>query len=336
MTEDSVFDGKSVFVSGGCGSLGSSIVRRLLEGGTRRVVGFDINQSGLSQIERRLRDPRLRLFVGDVRDLSRLRLAMDGCEIVFHCGALKIIPSCEYNPMEAIKTNIIGSENIIEASLDTLPEKVVAISSDKACAPLNLYGATKLCMERLVTAANLMKGGRKTVYFCVRYGNVLGSAESVIPVWREQIEAGEPITITSENTTRFSITMNEAVDFIFRSVTMARGGEIFVPKLRAYNTLDLAKAFEDSIGKPLQKSRIGLRPGEKEHEYLINQHEVRNTFDVGDAYVIVPEQATRDTFGLRYPFDRKRPVDWQVYSSETAKKLTVGELKALLAQLQVI
>jgi UDP-N-acetylglucosamine 4,6-dehydratase/UDP-glucose 4-epimerase len=287
-------------------------------------------------MERRFRDPRLRLFVGDVRDFRRLKLGMEGSEIVFHCAALKMIPSCEYNPMETIKTNIIGTENVVEASLETVPEKVVAISSDKACAPLNLYGATKLCMERLVTAANFMRGSRETVYFCVRYGNVLGSTESVIPVWKEQFEAGQPITITSDNMTRFSITMDEALDFIFGSALSAKRGEIFVPKLRAYSIADIAEAFERLVGKPLQKLKIGLRPGEKEHEYLINQHEVRNTFDIGDAYVILPEQTTRETFGLEYPFDHMKSVDWQVYSSERAEKLTVEELKALLAQLETI
>jgi FlaA1/EpsC-like NDP-sugar epimerase len=287
-------------------------------------------------MERRFRDPRLRLFVGDVRDLQRLKLAMERCEIVFHCAALKMIPSCEYNPMEAIKTNIVGSQNVIEASLETVPEKVVAISSDKACAPLNLYGATKLCMERLVTAANFIKGDRKTIYFCVRYGNVLGSTESVIPVWKEQFEAGQPITITSDNMTRFSITMDEALDFIFESALLAKGGEIFVPKLRAYRMGDIAEAFERLVGKPLNTTEIGLRPGEKEHEYLTNQHEVRNTFDIGDKYVLLPDQTTRETFGLEYPFDHMKPVDWQLYSSETVEKLTVEELKALLAHLETI
>jgi len=274
--------------------------------------------------------------VGDVRDLQRLKLAMEGCEIVFHCAALKMIPSCEYNPMEAIKTNIIGSQNVIEASLETVPEKVVATSSDKACAPLNLYGATKLCMERLVTAANFIRGDRETIYFCVRYGNVLGSAESVIPVWKEQFEAGQPITITSDNMTRFSITMDEALDFIFASALSAKRGEIFVPKLRAYRMGDLAEAFERLVGKPLNRTEIGLRPGEKEHEYLINQHEVRNTFDIGRAYVVLPDQTTRETFRLEYQFDHMKSVEWQLYSSETAEKLTVEELKALLAQLETI
>jgi FlaA1/EpsC-like NDP-sugar epimerase len=287
-------------------------------------------------MERRLNDPRMRFFVGDVRDFSRLKLGMDGCEIVFHCAALKIIPSCEYNPMEAIRTNIIGSQNIVEASLETVPEVVVAISSDKACAPLNLYGATKLCMERLITAANFMKGARKTIYFCVRYGNVFGSAESVIRVWKEQLDAGQPITITTDDMTRFSITMDEALDFIFKSMAKARGGEIFVPKLRAYNILDVAKAMEEVVGKPMQRLSIGLRPGEKDHEYLISQHEARNTFDVGDAYVIVPDQATRDSFDLQYSFDNTSSVDWQIYGSETAQKLTVKELKALLARLKTI
>jgi len=283
----SSFDNKSVFISGGCGSLGSALVAKLLTTKTRRIVIFDNNQSKLAEIERRNPDPRLRFFVGDVRDYPRLCRGLEGCEIAFHCAALKIIPSCEYNPAETIKTNVMGSQNFVEACLDTEPEIAVAVSTDKACSPLNLYGATKLCMERLFIAANRYKGSRKTIFTCVRYGNVLGSAESVIPVWTEQASMGK-ITVTSPEMTRFTITIDQALDFIFNSMRYARGSEIFVPKLKSYKVRDLATAFLSMNSREISVEEVGTRIGEKDHELLINEHEVRFTYELPFGYMILP------------------------------------------------
>ncbi len=319
------FDGKSIFISGGCGSLGSALATRLLTTSARRIVLFDNDQSKLAELERHIEDRRLRFFVGDVRDLARLRRAMERCDIALHCAALKIIPSCEYNPTEAIKTNIIGSQNFIESCLDTEPEIAVGLSTDKACSPLNLYGATKLCMERLFIAANRMKGDRKTVFSCVRYGNVLGSAESVLPVWVEQATNERKITVTDPNMTRFSITMDQAIDFIFNALKHAKGAEIFIPKLKSYTVKELSASFLGSNTLGIKVEQIGVRVGEKDHEVLINEHEIEYVRELPFGYVI-------------YPSDGKRPegseptalTGLSSYSSETAERLTKEELVVLL------
>lgn len=319
------FADKSVFISGGCGSLGAALAARLLRTKARRIVLFDTEQSKLAELERRLADGRVRYFVGDVRDLSRLRRAVEGCDVAFHCAALKIIPSCEYNPTETIKTNVLGSQNFIEACLDTVPEIAVGTSTDKACSPLNLYGATKLCMERLFIAANRFKGDRRTIFTCVRYGNVLGSAESVVPVWIEQAVTEGKITVTDPGMTRFSITMDEAIDFIFASVKHAAGSEIFVPKMKAYTLKDLAAAFllANSLSIPMEAK--GARAGEKDHELLINEHEMKFAREVPFGYIIgnddMNELPDRESSGLS---------GLSSYSSETAERLTTDELIALL------
>ena len=328
---------KSVLISGACGSLGSHLVTHILRSEAKRIVAFDINQSKLDEMERKIRDDRLRLFLGDVRDSRRLGRAFEGCDIIFHCAALKIIPSCEYNPTEAIATNVLGSQNMIECAIETEPEIVVGISSDKACAPLNLYGATKLCMEKLFSSANYFKGKRKTVFSCVRYGNVLGSSDSVIQVWREQLSREEPLIITNSEMTRFSITLDEAVNFVLRTTSKAIGGEVFVPKLRAYVVRDLANAFMQVHNRSVGIVERGERPGEKRHEVLINEHETRLAFDDGTDYLILPDADVRQRFGLAYDLANMKPLDSSShpYSSLYADKMSVEELRKLLAIEQV-
>lgn len=300
------------------------MVARSLTTRARRIVAFDNNQTKLVELERRYSDPRLRFFVGDVRDASRLRRGLQGCDVAFHAAALKVIPSCEYNPAETIKTNVLGSENFIEACLDTAPEIAVGISSDKACSPLNLYGATKLCMERLFIAANQYKGRTKTIFTCVRYGNVLASAESVIPVWEEQVATQGRITITDPEMTRFSITMDQAIDFILGSITHARGSEIFIPKLKSYVVRDLAKAFLQGRSGSISMEVKGARIGEKDHEILINEHEMKFSYEFPFGYVIITGQPSD---GPKYP----KFSGLSSYSSATADRLTVEELVALLS-----
>jgi UDP-N-acetylglucosamine 4,6-dehydratase len=327
-----LFEGKSVFISGACGSLGFDLVRRLLNTSARRIVAFDTNQSKLDEMERKFKDRRVRFFLGDVRDSRRLKRAIEGCDVIVHCAALKIIPSCEYNPTEAIATNIIGSQNMIECTIDEEPEIVMGISSDKACAPLNLYGATKLCMEKLFTAANFIKGDRETVFSCVRYGNVLGSNDSVIPLWKAQSRLKQPLTLTNPDMTRFSLTIDEAIDFVFRSLLKARGGEVFVPKLRAYALRELLHAFMEMNGRVTSVVEMGDRTGEKRDEVLINEHESKLAFDIGTDYVILPDPATRQRYDLKYTFDVMKPFNGvgRPYSSQYAEKLTTQELKQLL------
>jgi len=328
---------KSVLISGACGSLGSHLVRNILRSEAKRIVAFDINQSKLDEMERKILDDRLRFFLGDVRDRRRLRRAIEGCDIIYHCAALKIIPSCEYNPTEAIATNILGSQNMIECAIETEPEIVMGISSDKACAPLNLYGATKLCMEKLFSSANYYKGKRKTIFSCVRYGNVLGSSDSVIQVWREQLSREEPLTITNPEMTRFSITLNGAVDFVLRATSKAVGGEVFVPKLRAYAVRDLANVFMQLHNRSIGVVERGERPGEKRHEVLINEHETRLAFDDGIDYVILPDPDVRERFGLVYALANMKPLDssGHPYSSLYADRMSVEELRQLLTMEQV-
>jgi len=330
------FTNKNVLVTGGVGSLGSALVKRLLEGQASRIVVYDINQSGLGKMEREYTDERLRFFVGDVRDLRRLKRAIETCHIVIHTAAYKIIPSCEYNPFEAVKTNIFGSQNVVEAALGTeAVEKVVAISSDKACSPLNLYGATKLSMERIFVAANYYKGKRKARFFCVRYGNVLGSADSVIPVWKEQVARNSPLTLTGGEMTRFNVTMKEGIDFIFRSLQAGQGAEIFVPKLKAYYVKDLLEAFSQATGTNHTVQEISVRPGEKPHETLINEFEMRTAaiFGPHEDYAILPDESTIKRFGLRFYFNSPLIFpELTMYSSETAEKLTVSELKEILTK----
>lgn len=330
----SFFKNKSILISGACGSLGSQLVSHLLRFETRRVVAFDINQSKLDGMERRIEDDRLRLFLGDVRDLRRLHRAIEGCDIIFHCAALKIIPSCEYNPTEAIATNIFGSQNMIESALETEPEIVMGISSDKACSPLNLYGATKLCMEKLFGAANLYKGKRRTIFSCARYGNVLASNDSVIQLWKEQMKREQCLSITNPKMTRFSITLDEAIDFVFRSTSKAAGGEVFVPKLRAYTTRDLADAFVQLSGRPISILETGERPGEKRDEVLINEHEMRLAFDDGTDYVILPDPDIRNKFGLHFSINRMTPLEnsGRPYSSLYADKMSIEELRRHLVE----
>jgi len=328
------FADKSVLITGGAGSLGSALLDRLLKTQANRIVIYDINQSELDKLEHEYTDSRIRFFLGDVRDFKRLKRAMEGCNVVIHAAAYKIIPSCEYNPFEAVKTNILGSQNVVEAALETeTAQKVVGISSDKACSPLNLYGATKLCMERIFVASNYYRGRRGVRFFCTRYGNVLGSANSVIPVWKKQLAEGKPLTITKADMTRFNVTMQQGIDFIFRSLQTARGGEVFVPRLKAYYVKDLLDAFIEVAGSNPAVKEMSVRPGEKLHELLINECEMRNvvTFGPFQDYAILPDESTIKRFGLRFYFDE--PVKFpnpEPYSSETAEKLSRNELTELL------
>ena len=234
---------------------------------------------------RAIGDDRLRFLLGDVRDLERLRRAMEGADVVVHAAALKQVPACEYNPFEAVKTNILGTQNVAAACIDVDVSRAVALSTDKAVSPANLYGATKLCAEKLFVQANVYAGGRPTRLSCVRYGNVVGSRGSVVPLFREQSATGT-LTITDRRMTRFWITLDQAVEFVARSLDRMHGGEVFIPKIPSMRVTDLATAIA-----PGAEIRVtGIRPGEKLHEALITAEEARHTTDHGDCYVVEPEQ----------------------------------------------
>jgi UDP-N-acetylglucosamine 4,6-dehydratase len=280
-----VVAGKTVLVTGGTGSFGRAFVRALLAWSTaRKIIILSRDEQKHYHMERELADPRLRFFVGDVRDRDRLRQAFRGVHVIAHAAAMKHVPLCEYNPIEAVQTNITGARNIIEAAIEAGVERVLALSTDKAVAPANLYGATKLCMEKLLIAANAYSGDQPTRFALARYGNVMGSAGSVIPLFREQ-KMGGRLTITDERMTRFWIDMDGAIRLVLRGLDLMTGGEIFIPKLPTTDILTLAEALAPGV----PRATVGIRPGEKLHETLVSAEESRRTRDLGDLLVIWPE-----------------------------------------------
>jgi Predicted nucleoside-diphosphate sugar epimerases len=275
----------TVLITGGTGSFGKKFTEIMLRDyHPKKLIIFSRDE--LKQHEMRMSGfdhPGLRYFIGDVRDVDRLRRAMNGVDIVVHAAALKQVPACEYNPIEAIMTNIMGARNVIEAALDTGVKKVMAISTDKAVNPINLYGATKLCAEKLFIQSNSYSGAYGTRFSCTRYGNVVGSRGSVIPLFLEQRRTGR-VTVTDPRMTRFWITLEQGVRFVIRCIEQMHGGEIFVPKIPSMNIMDLVKA----IAPDCEVDYIGIRPGEKLHEVLISEDEARHTLDVGNMFVIQP------------------------------------------------
>jgi len=283
-----VFEGKKILITGGTGSLGQALTKRLLSSKVETIRIFSRNEHRQISMESKFRDDRLRFFIGDVRDYDRLTRALEDTDIVFHAAALKHVPIVEYNPFEAIKTNVVGSQNVINACLYENVEKAICIGTDKAVSPLNIYGATKLLMEKLfVTASNYLKKDRHpTEFIAVRYGNVLGSNGSVVPKFAEQIKDKQKITITDPKMTRFSIVMDEALDFILNAITHGKGSEIFIPKLKAYSIMDVKQALIELLGDAKEEI-IGIRPGEKLHESLINIDEMRYAWEFKDMYIII-------------------------------------------------
>jgi len=321
-----VFEGKKIIITGGTGSLGQALAKRLLKMNVDTVRIFSRNENNQVRMESELKDDRLRFFVGDVRDYNRLTRAFEDVDIVFHAAALKHVPVIEYNPFEAIKTNVIGTQNVIEACLHEDVEISVGIGTDKAVSPLNTYGATKLLMEKLfVTADNYLDYERhRTRFIALRYGNVLGSSGSVLLRFINQIKNKERITITDPNMTRFNITMDKALDFILESTQIGKGAEIFVPKLNAYSILDLKDVLQELLGK-VGEEQIGIRIGEKLHETLINLDEMRYTYEVDDKYVILnPFAKRRDD--ATYNHIKKVDSDYP-YSSDRVEKISNIELK---------
>jgi UDP-N-acetylglucosamine 4,6-dehydratase len=274
-----------ILVTGGTGSFGKKFIEKMLaEYHPAKLIVFSRDE--LKQHEMRVAGfdhPSLRYFIGDVRDVERLRRAMHGVDIVVHAAALKQVPACEYNPMEAIKTNILGSSNVVDAALDAGVKKVLALSTDKAVNPINLYGATKLAAEKLFIQSNSYAGGMATRFSCVRYGNVVGSRGSVVPIFLQQKASGK-LTVTDERMTRFWLTLDQGVYFVIRCIEKMHGGEVFVPKIPSMKIIDLAKA----IAPGTELEIVGIRPGEKLHEVLISEDESRSTVEMEDMYVVQP------------------------------------------------
>ena len=279
---------ESILITGGTGSFGKAFVSSLLRSNPqlKRIVVFsrdELKQFEMAQEYSTDKFSGLRYFIGDVRDDRRLRRAMEGVDVVVHAAALKQVPAAEYNPFEAIKTNVLGAQNVIESALESGVKRVVALSTDKAAAPINLYGATKLCSDKLFTAANNIKGGRDIRFSVVRYGNVMGSRGSVIPFFLARRKSGV-LPITDPNMTRFNISLQEGVDMVRWAIDNAQGGEVFVPKIPSYRITDVAEA----IGPECEKPVIGIRPGEKIHEEMITASDSYNTVDLGRYFAILP------------------------------------------------
>jgi len=315
---------KQVLVTGGCGSIGSQITKRALDLGADTVRVLENDEAGLFELQQEVDDTeRLRTLLGDVRDRDRLRLAVEDIDVIFHAAALKHVELNEYNPFEAVQTNVQGTQNLVRAALEEEVDSFVAISTDKASNPTSVMGATKLLSERLVIAANAYKGNRDTQFSCVRFGNVLGSSGSVIPLFFDQIKSGGPVTVTDPDMTRFFMPIEEAVDLVFSANNRMNGGEVFVLKMPTFDVQTLAETMIDGYApavdidpETIEIEIIGPRPGERMHEKLVSEDELQTTVELSDMYVIYPEidlenyQQYEDTtsLGSEYTSASKEPM----------------------------
>ncbi len=320
---------KTVLVTGGTGSFGQKFTQLALERyKLRRLIIFSRDE--LKQFEMRSRFPEekyreIRYFIGDVRDKERLHRALDGVDIVVHAAAIKQVPAAEYNPLEAIKTNILGAANILDVAIDRNVEKVIALSTDKAANPINLYGATKLCSDKLFVAANAYSGNHRTKFSVVRYGNVVGSRGSVIPFFLKMKKTGT-LPITDSRMTRFWITLEQGVQFVFTCLDKMQGGEIFVPKIPSMNIMDLAAA----LAPECKHEFVGIRPGEKLHEVLVPEDDARRTLELRDFFVIQPELNFWEKKG-KYLLGAKPCPDGFTYSSDRNKEiLSIDHLQSMM------
>jgi UDP-N-acetylglucosamine 4,6-dehydratase/5-epimerase len=328
-----MFDGKKVLITGGTGSLGKAITKRLLTTNVDTIRIFSREEWKQVEMQSNFHDNRLRFLIGDVRDKERLERAMENIDIVIHAAALKHVPIAEYNPFEAVKTNVNGSQNIVDVCLDNEVEIAIAIGTDKAVAPLNTYGATKLLMERIFVSGNYHKGSHKTKFICVRYGNVLGSRGSVVPTFINKIEEGKGIKVTDPKMTRFNITMDEALDVIMRGLEHGLGGEILVPKLKAYKLEDLITAIKELLKKDVDIEIINARQGEKYHEALISKNELRTTYESEKDYILFEDPNTKYD-NPKMPTNMSKLDD--EYSSDKVPLLSVDEIKKLLISEKLI
>ena len=322
------WDDSTILVTGGTGSFGKQFVRTMLEKHEpRKLIVFsrdELKQFEMAQVFRPEEHPALRYFIGDVRDRERLYRAFDDVDIVVHAAAMKQVPTAEYNPIEAIRTNVDGAANIIDAAIDRGVKRVIALSTDKAVNPVNLYGATKLCSDKLFVAGNHYAGAKRTRFSLVRYGNVVGSRGSVIPLFKRLRETGR-LPITDDRMTRFWITLDQGVDLVLNALDRMGGGEIFVPKIPSMTVVDLAKA----IGPECELDVIGVRPGEKLHEVMITEDDARNTLEYDDHYTILPE-ALRASRGDAETGGKPCADDFR-YSSETNDRwLTPEQLREIV------
>jgi|694.fasta_scaffold115252_2 UDP-N-acetylglucosamine 4,6-dehydratase len=322
---------KRILVTGGTGSFGKRFVETLLQKypNIPRLVIYsrdELKQYEMAQAFPKEKYPGIRFFIGDVRDYQRLKRACEGIDVIIHAAALKHVPIAEYNPFECISTNVLGAQNVINAALDTQVQNVVALSTDKAAAPLNLYGATKLCSDKLFISANNIKGSRDLKFSVVRYGNVFGSRGSVVPFFLKERHKGI-IPITNEAMTRFNITLDEGINIVHYALEKAWGGEIFVPKIPSYRILDVAQA----VAPDCKISYVGVRPGEKIHEEMITENDSYFTYDSGDFYIITPTVPTWDCKKWKTAFNAEKVKEGFCYNSgKNDQWLTIDELRNLI------
>ncbi len=324
---------KSILVTGGTGSFGKAFIKTILQKypEVQRVAVLsrdEFKQFEMSNLPEFKNESRLRFFVGDVRDKDRLIRAFDGVDVVIHAAALKQVPSCEYNPFEAVKTNVIGAQNVIDAAIDRNVKRVIALSTDKACAPVNLYGATKLCSDKLFIAGNVYSGSHDTRFSVVRYGNVAGSRGSVIPYFKELISKGaKELPITDFRMTRFWLKLEQAVDMVLMALDTMKGGELFVKKIPSMRVVDLAYA----IAPDLKMVEVGIRPGEKIHEVMITREDARNTEEFDNYYIV------KSSLGNCKSPVRGVPVtdDFEYHSGNNNEWLTVEQMQQMVQELFV-
>jgi UDP-N-acetylglucosamine 4,6-dehydratase (inverting) len=322
-----------VLVTGGTGSFGKRFTDIMVrECHPRKLIIFSRDELKQFEMQRDWHGPEMRYFLGDVRDRDRLMRALEGVDTVVHAAALKQVPAAEYNPMEFIKTNVLGAENVIEACIDTGVKRVVALSTDKACSPINLYGATKLCSDKLFIAANNIRGRHNIRFSVVRYGNVMGSRGSVIPFFMEQRHTGK-LPITDPRMTRFNITLDEGVGMVLHALEHALGGEIFVPKIPSYRIVDVAEA----IGPKCEKPVIGIRPGEKIHEEMVTETDAPQTIVTDKHYIIVPMRPRKDQQKVMTEYCKKHngepvPEGFCYNSGRNTEWLNVEQIRALIRE----
>lgn len=330
---------KSILITGGTGFFGKSFAKYILKKKDfERIVIFSRDEFKQFEMQNELRDnkefSKLRFFVGDIRDLDRLKTASKNIDIIIHAAALKHVPTAEYNPFEFVKTNIVGSENVVKASLENNVKKIISISTDKAVSPLNLYGATKLVADKIIISANQYSSNNKSIFSVVRYGNVINSRGSVIPFFREFIKTKNFFPITDHKMTRFWITIEDCIQFVEDSLRIMIGGEIFIPKIPSMKITELAEAINPDL--PLKK--IGVRPGEKIHEIMISNDDARNTYEIEDRYIIEPEflRLTKKRVNIekRFKGKIKRVSKDFVYSSGTNTEwLSKGKIEKILSKI---
>jgi len=325
-----MLNNKSILITGGTGSFGKKFTETILNRypDIKRLVIYsrdELKQFEMSQEFNERDYPGIRYFIGDIRDGSRFKRACEGIDVIIHAAALKQVPAAEYNPMEAVKTNVMGAENVINAALDNDVKVVVALSTDKAAAPINLYGATKLVSDKLFVAANNIKGWRDLRFSVVRYGNVMGSRGSVIPFFMGKAKNGNVLPITHKEMSRFNISIQEGVDLVMWAIENAKGGEIFVPKIPSYNILDVAKA----IAPNAKIEDIGIRPGEKLHEEMITESDSYNTIDLDKYFAILPANSKKQYLEF-YKGSKEVPKGYSYNSGTNDQWLTVEEIRSLI------